>query len=516
MRISWCFRASITDNETIDQQADRLFGKLIDNCVIYAFQAEVAPTTGYRHFQGYFELNNKKQFTWIQKHIQKFEYLSERKGTPRQAWTYATKQETRIAGPWMLGEPTTAESGPAKQLEKFVRSIEKGANDEELWYEYPSCMTRYPNIPAKRRLKMRPVREKDLRVIVLYGPPGTGKSRTALELYPEIYRVPYSKTGLWMTEDASDVKEVLIEDFQGDLPLKYFNRIIDRYPEKVEIKGGHLWWCPDVIVITTNVLPNQWYPQDKRQDVLGQIYRRITECYDFTGVEMDKRHEMQPISVHELMNRYATADEAPMRRGNAKQQFYQMMIEQMQRNVTTNPMMGLVREVSRPTTPTTPGASQGQKSSGKITKPPPYRWDPMTRKIQPARGDMEMPIQVERYDGGNKTQSPPAVSMIYRGLAHRPTMTEQMLMDGYSRDEEEQQEAEVARKMANLKKALEKGRIVSDVRTVEEMEEKRREEEEETARRHALDQQREREEYWEELQRMEMEEYGNEDDQFDF
>lgn len=127
-----------------------------------------------------------------------------------------------------------------------------------------------------------------------------------------------------------------------------------------------------------------------------------------------------------------------------------------------------------------------------------------------------MPIQVERYDGGNKTQSPPAVSMIYRGLAHRPTMTEQMLMDGYSRDEEEQQEAEVARKMANLKKALEKGRIVSDVRTVEEMEEKRREEEEETARRHALDQQREREEYWEELQRMEMEEYGNEDDQFDF
>lgn len=64
---------------------------------------ESAPGTGYLHYQGYFELENKNRFEWIQSHIRKFEFLQERKGDARSAYTYATKQDTRVAGPWLLG-----------------------------------------------------------------------------------------------------------------------------------------------------------------------------------------------------------------------------------------------------------------------------------------------------------------------------------------------------------------------------------------------------------------------------
>ena len=326
-RVCWVFRCNIDEGD-IEQQGDELAGKLIPCCEKYAFQAESAPTTGYKHFQGYFELNNKNRFEWIQKHIHKFEYLSERKGTAKQAWSYAVKQETRLHGPWLLGEPTVNDSGSAKVLEQFVRAIEKGDTRDKLWEDFPSCMVRYHKTPAQRKFDMKPSRTEDLKVYVYYGPPGTGKSRTAAERYPTIYKVPFSKTGIWMTEDGTNVPEVLIEDFQGDMPLKLFNRIVDRYPDKVEIKGGYIWWCPNLIIITTNVLPSQWYPQDGRQDVTSQIFRRITGCYDFTGVKMDERDQLQLISVQDLCARYANvkASRKPL---SAKEQYYQFKLAKL-------------------------------------------------------------------------------------------------------------------------------------------------------------------------------------------
>lgn len=46
---------------------------------------------------------NKNRFSWIQNNIHKFEYLKPAKGTPKQAWAYSTKEETRVNGPWTLG-----------------------------------------------------------------------------------------------------------------------------------------------------------------------------------------------------------------------------------------------------------------------------------------------------------------------------------------------------------------------------------------------------------------------------
>lgn len=286
--------------EACEAEAQALIEKLRPLCTLWAFQLESAPTTGYRHYQGCCEFMNKRRKAWILKNVHPFEYLAPSKGSPKQNWSYCTKADTRLAGPWTEGEPTAAESGAQQVTELFVRAIEAGASDTELWREYPGAMARLPGVSHRIRSLKVPVRTKELEVYVLYGAAGTGKSRLVQENFPDVYKVPYARTGLWLTARACESKIILLEDFDGNLPLKQFNRLVDRYPEEVECKNGHLWWLPDVIFITTNTLPSHWYPTDSRQDVKSQIFRRITSCFDFN----DDPTCQSPLTCAELCSKY--------------------------------------------------------------------------------------------------------------------------------------------------------------------------------------------------------------------
>nr|WAE42846.1 MAG: replication associated protein [Cressdnaviricota sp.] len=309
-RIRWVFRASANQDITLteeqrDEEAMYLYGELIDHCEIFAFQLESAPTTGYVHFQGYFELIIKKQYTWIQKNIRHFEYIKEAKGTPKQAWEYSTKNETRIFGPWTLGQPRASES--KNKTEDFVKAIKNGMTDEQLWEEHPSMMARMEHVPHRIRTLKVPVRTEELEVYVFYGEPGTGKSRMVRELYPDVYVIPFSQK-VWLTHRGALAKVVCLEDFDGNMQLKQFNRLIDRYPEEVETKGGFLWWMPNIVFIITNAPPHTWWGDDGRQNIKDQVFRRISACYDFNGFDYSlwqKERKMPPkLTVQELEEKY--------------------------------------------------------------------------------------------------------------------------------------------------------------------------------------------------------------------
>lgn len=313
--IRWVFRASLPAEAVTEDQktseGERLYGELIDHCDLICFQLESAPTTGYLHFQGYFELKNKKRFNWIQSNIQKFEHLAKAKGSPRQNWTYCTKQESQILGPWVLGVPRAEEKENKTAL--FVADVSAGKTDAELVDLHPSSFARLSNAidrvrEAKRIRISRPKRtdlygDDFLEVYVFYGAAGTGKSFASRQLYPEIYVLPPTQKGtLWFTPAGNLAPEVLIEDFDGNMPLKTLNQILDPYPVELERKNGFIWFCPKIIIITTNVIPGQWYKYDTRQDVKAQVYRRIKCCFDFNtkeGKEMTKG-----VSCQELEDQY--------------------------------------------------------------------------------------------------------------------------------------------------------------------------------------------------------------------
>lgn len=243
-RVCWTFRASIAEDPSVEAQAEELCAKLADTCEKYAFQAESAPTTGYKHFQGYFELNNKNRFEWIQNNIRKFEFLQERKGSPHQAWTYATKQETRIAGPWTQGEPTVSELGKNKASEIFVQDIKKGYDDDKLSTDHPAMFSQRINAINRLRSSCPPARTSPIEVYLFYGPPGTGKTEFAYQQgrlagYTP-YELPIGKD-FWTTPYMYGKKWIILDEFKSNLSLKDLLSLLDNRPIEAPMKQSFQW-----------------------------------------------------------------------------------------------------------------------------------------------------------------------------------------------------------------------------------------------------------------------------------
>lgn len=303
-RINWVFRASAPEHWNtfmLDDEkhefVDRLLGILFEFCSSFAFQLESAPSTGYLHFQGALQCTNKRSFIFIQKQY-KFEFLAPMRGTVQQAFGYAQKQDTRIEGPWLFGNP--CDMNKPNSFAEYVKAVTSGMSNKELWAQHPNARARYPGVLVDYRASFKPKRTQDLEVYVLFGGAGTGKTRAVQAMYPDAYVVPYSRQGIWLTHLAIDADVVVLEDFDGNLPLKQFNRLVDRYAEQVEVKHGHVWWLPNIIFLTSNTPPQAWYPEDGRQDTKKQIFRRINWCFDFNtpeGVKMEAAVSVEDLSL---------------------------------------------------------------------------------------------------------------------------------------------------------------------------------------------------------------------------
>lgn len=258
-------------------------GCLIDHTILYAFQLETAPTTGYLHWQGYFELINKKRLTAIKSKIYPFEFLAKRKGTPLQAFTYATKDETRVLGPWTLGTPTSNASGAQMNNERYIADILAGFSDVELARAHPSSFVRHAQVIDRLRQHLEPPPHKP-EVYLFFGRPGCGKTVFAKEqarlLQMTAYRPPLGKD-FWQTPDLYKSDYVLLDDFKANLALADLLQLLDQDAVKVPVKGSFIWWRPKFIVITTNVTPHDWYQFKDRSFEKEALFRRFTGCYLF-------------------------------------------------------------------------------------------------------------------------------------------------------------------------------------------------------------------------------------------
>lgn len=228
-------------------EATVLYGRLLSMSDCFAYQLESAPNTGYLHYQGYLELRNKNRHTWIQNQLKiddlHFEYLKKAEGTPRQAWAYSTKLETRVEGPWTFGEAREEEK--ANKSDLFVKAIKSGATDRELCDSFPGMMVR-SNKSSQFIRKVfdiptdEPERLTPLEVFIFYGEPGSGKTEFARSQAKKAgykpYVLPIGKE-FWLTNAMCGKKYVIIEDFKSNIGLKDLLNLLDKYPIEAPMKG---------------------------------------------------------------------------------------------------------------------------------------------------------------------------------------------------------------------------------------------------------------------------------------
>jgi len=269
---------------------EELIGAFTTLSIKYAvYQLECGEDTGYPHWQVYLISTQRIRINGLRAatHNSHWEI---RKGTHQQAKEYCSKEETRLDGPFYYGEEPVLQPGKRTDLDNFKRSIQDGCEDTDLWNDHFATMLRYHRSLPAARAALQLGREARMapKVFVLWGPTGSGKSARAEALAREKDQIPYRVSApatanqpVWWDGYVGQ-KFVIFDDFYGWYRFAALLKLLDRYWERVDYRGGSTNFNGETVCFTSNVEPRKWYPriEDNRFAALERRFTHVTEVLD--------------------------------------------------------------------------------------------------------------------------------------------------------------------------------------------------------------------------------------------
>lgn len=115
-------------------------------------------------------------------------------------------------------------------------------------------------------------------VFVFWGRTGSGKSKRAWE-EASMQAYPKSPTTVWWCGYQGH-ENVVIDEFRGQINISHVLRWLDRYPVLVEVKGSTVVLQCKKVWITSNLPPDEWYPEMDKE-TKDALRRRFTNVVHF-------------------------------------------------------------------------------------------------------------------------------------------------------------------------------------------------------------------------------------------
>lgn len=223
---------------------------------------EVAPTTGTPHLQGYLYLKNATTMKSLEKKCKGI-HLAYAKGSADQNFDYCSKEGNYVElGTKPLGQ------GKRTDIQSVISMVKDGSRMKDIISVASNlqCIS----VAEKTFKYLEQQRDWKPKVEWLYGETGTGKSKYAYENMEDPYTA--MSTGKWF-EGYDAHENVIIDDMRKDF-MKFHEllRLLDRYPMRVETKGGSRQFLAKHIIITSAYPPTELF--DTREDI-AQLLRRI-------------------------------------------------------------------------------------------------------------------------------------------------------------------------------------------------------------------------------------------------
>jgi len=259
-------------------------------CRYVIFQLERGES-GTPHYQGYVEL--EKQTAFQKCKLATFgAHIEPRRGTAAQAAAYASKDDTRVDGPWTQGQV----SGQGKRSDiqaaveevqrNGIRGVAEGLPAE--YVKYRHGLSGYAYFLARSKPR------DDVSVTLLIGPTGVGKTRACWERAPELVAFPADLQ--WFDGYLED-DVVLFDEFDGkrsQCKLAFLLRLLDRYPLALPVKGAFVAARFTQVYITTNFHPRDWYDYTDRENHYAALKRRVSTVLAWTSSDRDSMVELTP------------------------------------------------------------------------------------------------------------------------------------------------------------------------------------------------------------------------------
>ena len=235
-------------------------------CTKHLCGKEVAPTTGTPHLQGRITFKNTRRKSGLVKQYGK-----------QFSWTIARSEDSRYEAKEgnVIIDVDYREQGKRSDLNSAVEAVMEKKTLKQVAMDHPATFVRYGKGLMHLRSLLIEERAEEPQVVVLYGETGSGKSRQAREMLSEDKWTWYPQMGQWF-DGYDGQKEVLFEEFRGQIPLGFLLILLDRYGCRVQYKGGSCEFCANKIIITSPCHPRSWYEKCENEDVWAQLKRRIT------------------------------------------------------------------------------------------------------------------------------------------------------------------------------------------------------------------------------------------------
>jgi hypothetical protein len=220
------------------------------------------------HLQGYCELKGQMSLKTISKKYLPRASIRKAKGNGIQNKAYCSKEGDFV------------EQGELKKQGKRtdIEKVREAINDGSTMREIAEVATNFQTIRMAEVLLKYNEKPRNWKPVVkwYYGATGTGKSKLAHEETEDAY-VAMETAKWWEGYDAHE--EVIIDDMRKNFStFNYLLKLLDRYPFKVEVKGGSRQFLAKTIIITSCYSPYEMY--DTREDI-QQLIRRIDEIREF-------------------------------------------------------------------------------------------------------------------------------------------------------------------------------------------------------------------------------------------
>lgn len=252
------------------------------------------------HFQGYVQLKRAQALSWLKANVSSTAHFEIQRGTNDQARDYCQKQDDTVLPNTFIEfgtfKPGRAGRGARNDVAALRNAIQEHKSQRDI-IEDDTLVETFARLikfhDRVRTLYKPPPRPDGVKIILYVGEPGTGKTRLAYQTYPDLFEIPISNGTLWL-DGYDDHKHVLFDDFMGKgskMGLDNTLKFMDRYVRSVPYKGGHTWYRPEVIMITSNYHPRYWYDWKKREASWNALKRRFHEIWYFPEVNADPEEQ---------------------------------------------------------------------------------------------------------------------------------------------------------------------------------------------------------------------------------